>query len=218
MAMAGRGRKPTRPRDELEALVQSVDRKHPEWSSAQVEKELETLSPVLYGNWKDDTPKARSRSRQIQRWRTGQGGPGHRGRERLPFHYLWPVGERQRHAIEPEFALPNRGVRASHRVFLYNCSPETLRELRVRLAGQDVAYEPAVAAGKFAEVHWTKSGKIRAAALAARGNERLVHPLIAEFAVAGGMKRAMLEGDLTMLASDGWVSFACREGESKEIE
>ena len=43
-------------REELERLVQGLDRAHPEWTATDMEDELSTLAAVAFGNWKDDTP------------------------------------------------------------------------------------------------------------------------------------------------------------------
>lgn len=205
-------------RAELERLVQDLDRKHPEWTSRQIETELELLAPVAYGGWKDDTPVLRARHRQVQRWRTGDRGAPHPPASRLPYQYLWPVGEQQRKVIEPGFAARPTRLHASHRVFLHNCSEETLREVRVELGGREVAYEPALAPGKCMEVHWVRNDAIRAATFRCTGHEPIRHVLAAEFAYSRGTRRACLEGELTMDATDGWTAFASRGGPSKEVE
>jgi hypothetical protein len=205
-------------RAELERLVQVLERKHPEWSASRIEAELEILAPVDYGYWKDNTPVPRARHRQVQRWRTGDKGTVRRSSVRPPFQYVWPVGERQRHALDPEFQPRATGLRASHRIFVHNCSEETLREVRVRLGDREVAYEPAMEPGKLTEIHWVKNDAIRAAALAAVGHERIPHDLQVEFAFSKGLKIGHLEGELTMDATEGWTSFTSGGGVAKEIE
>lgn len=205
-------------RAELERLVQDLHRIHPDWPSSRIETELELLAPLAYGNWKEDAPVLRTRHRQVQRWRTGEKGTARKGTMRLPFQYLWPVGEKQRHQLDSEFRARATNLRASHRIFLHNCSTETLREVRVQLDGKDVAYEPSLEAGKLTEIHWVRNQDIRSAALVAAPHQLISHELRAEFAFAKGMRQARLEGALTMDSSDGWLSFVSERGPSKEIE
>lgn len=205
-------------RAELERLVQLVDRKHPDWSSRKIESELEILAPVSYGNWRENTQNLAARLRQVQRWRRGASGQPAPKAGPLPFPLLWPIGERQRAKIDPEFAARPTTVQASHRIFLYNCSAETVRSVRILLGGREVAYEPAIAPGKFAEVFWQKNSAVRAGALAAASAERIPYRLHVQFAVAKGTKRANLEGHLTLDASFGWISFTADDGQQKEIE
>lgn len=203
---------------ELERRVQDIEREHPDWSARLVEKELESLAPVAYGNWKDGTPNPLARLRQVQRWRRGsKARPASASLQPL-FPYLWPMGEQQRQGMEPEFKARPSVSRGSHRLFLYNCSPEAVRDVRVRVAGQELSYEPAVPPGKFAEVHWIRSDAIRQAALSAAPAQLLRHRLLVEFVVARGTKRARLEGELTLDPGQGWVSFTSRDGRQKEIE
>ncbi|MCI4317947.1 MAG: TPM domain-containing protein, partial [Thermoplasmata archaeon] len=61
-------------RQELERQVQAIEREHPKWTAAEVEKSLRERSPIAYGNWHDETPNIRSRLRAIQRWRMGSKG------------------------------------------------------------------------------------------------------------------------------------------------
>ncbi|MCI4351500.1 MAG: hypothetical protein L3K15_08325 [Thermoplasmata archaeon] len=206
-----------RPRLQLERLVQQLERDHPEWNARRFEAELEVLAPVVYGGWKDDTPESESRLRQVQRWRSGFRSPG-LPTVHLPFRYLWPVGERQRHALEPGFDPGRARPRASHRVFLQNVSDEIVREVRARLGGKDVSYEPALAPKSFAMVRWTGNPDVRAAAIASGPHVRLPFPFRVEFAVAKGTRRASLDGELVLDSDDGWVSFVSSDGQSKEIE
>ncbi|MCI4350707.1 MAG: hypothetical protein L3K15_04265 [Thermoplasmata archaeon] len=209
--------RPTRPRDELIRRVQSLDRAHPDWDSPRIEKELETLVPVLYGNWKDDTPNPASRSRQIQRWR-GAGGVRTLTRGAKPlYHRIWPIGERQRQALQPSFTARPTRFRASHRVFLHNCSTETLREIRVRLGTKDVGFEPALTPGSFAEVAWYKNDEVRSASLDAPAHAELRFALGVEFAITQGTRRARLDGELIADSSDGWTAFRSAAGGEREI-
>src|SRR5580693_1345995 len=91
-------------RAELERAVQALERQDPKRSAAAVEKALLERSPVAYGPWKDETPNLRSRLRAIQRWRSGSRGRGGSSGHSQLFPYLWPVGERQRKEVEPEYA------------------------------------------------------------------------------------------------------------------
>jgi hypothetical protein len=205
-------------RTELERLVLALERQHSDWPASEVELELAHRAPVSYGNWKDDTPNPRARLRQIQRWRTGARGGGRPARAQLSYTFLWPVGEKQRQAVEPAFVARSSLRRASHRLFLYNCSLEMLREVRAKVGGVEVAYDPAVDPKGFAEVHWTRNPGIRTALLRAGEHEVLPHLLEVEFAVANGTKRAWLRGELSLDANDGWTSFRTDDRAVKEIE
>jgi hypothetical protein len=177
-------------RAELERIVMAIERQHSDWSAAEIERELAHRAAVSYGNWKDDTPNLRARLRQIQRWRTGARGAGPRPRAQLAYTFLWPMGEKQRQGVEPSFPARASLRRASHRIFLYNCSAETLRELRAKVGRVEVAYDPALAPKGFAEVHWTRNPAVREGLLAAKDHQILQPPLEVEFAVANGTKRA----------------------------
>jgi hypothetical protein len=173
---------------------------------------------VGYANWKEFTPSPSARLRQVQRWRRGDSGGAARPKAKLLFHYLWPLGEHQRQAVDPLFEARPTELHASHRIFLHNCSQETVREVRIRLAGAEVGYEPAITPGRFAEVSWVKHPPIRTGAIAAAAHTKLVYPVRVDFAVERGRKRASLEGEFTMDSSDGWVSFSSEDGQAKEIE
>jgi hypothetical protein len=206
-----------RPRIQLERLVQQLERDHSDWDARRIESELALLAPAVYGSWKDDTPTTDSRLRQIQRWRRGYRSPP-RPVARLPFRYLWPIGERQRHAVDPGYVPSPHRARASRRVFLQNVSDETVREVRATLGGQEVSYEPALLAKQFASILWTRNPAIRQAAVASAPHARLPFPLKIEFAVAKGTRRATLEGQLLLDSDDGWVTFTSADGQTKEIE
>lgn len=206
-----------RSRDQLEELVQKVDRQHPEWLARAVERELESLAPVVYGQWKDETPSLGARLRQVQRWRKGYRNPPKPAAAPL-YRYLWPVGERQRQEIDSGFVARPTRLRATHRVFLYNCSTEPLREVRVKLAGKEAAYEPVIPNGRFAEVDWYRDATIHEALSASIEHARLRYPLSVEFAVDKGRRTGRLEGELEMDASDGWVAFKASDGSRRDLE
>jgi hypothetical protein len=206
-----------RPKEELEQLAQDVDREHPDWLSRDVERELEALAPVVYGHWKDRTPILRARLRQIQRWRKGYRNPPKAAAPAL-YRYVWPVGERQREALEPGFVARPTRLRASHRVFLYNCSAEPIREVRVRLTGKEAAYEPVIPPGKFTEVDWYRDEAIQQALASSGEHAQLRYPLKVEFAVEKGRRKGRLEGVLELDASDGWVTFVASDGSKRDLE
>ncbi|MCI4350773.1 MAG: hypothetical protein L3K15_04600 [Thermoplasmata archaeon] len=205
-------------RAELERLVQTLDRQHPDWPAADIERELAQRAAVSYGNWTDDTPSLESRLRQVQRWRTGFRAAGPLARAKTAYTFLWPMGEKQRQGVEPSFRARPALRRASHRIFVYNCSSETLRELRAKVGGVEVAYEPALIPQGFAELHWTRNPAILEGLLRAEDRTTLRHPLEVEFAVANGTRRASLKGDLSLEANDGWVAFRASDRSEKEIE
>lgn len=207
----------TRGRDELERLVQVVDRDHPDWTARAIERELEARAPVVYGHWKDDTASLEARLRQVQRWRKGYRNPP-KPPAPSQYRYLWPVGEKQRQAVEPGFVARPSQVRATHRVFLYNCSGEPLREVRARLAGKVAAYEPVIAGGRCAEIDWYRDESIHRDLLASSEHARLRYPLTVEFAVDKGRKSGRLSGELVLDASDGWVSFDAGDGSGRDLE
>jgi len=195
-----------------------LERQHSDWSASEVETELAQRAPVAYGNWREDTPNVRARLRQIQRWRTGFRGGGPPARTRLNYTFVWPMGERQRQVVEPAYPAPASPRKASRRIFLYNCSGETVRELRAKLGGAEVAYEPAIKPGAFAELHWTRNLTVRDGLLGATDHQLLHHPLEVDFAVSEGKKRASLKGVLNLDATDGWIAFRSSDNTEKEIE
>jgi hypothetical protein len=207
----------TKIRDQLETLVQQVERQHPDWPARSIERELEALAPVVYGQWKEDTPGLHARLRQVQRWRKGYRNPPKPAAASL-YRYLWPVGERQRQEIDPGFVARSTRLRASHRVFLHNCSGEEIREVHIRLDGKEAAYEPVVPNGKFAEVDWYRDEAIQRALVSSNDHARLRYPMAAEFAVDKGRRKGRLEGELLLDASDGWVAFVARDGSQRDLE
>jgi hypothetical protein len=200
----------------LERLVQDLDRDHPDWSSREIEGELRERSAVDYGNWADLTPNEASRLRAIQRWR-GAGAPALAARQAaVRFPYLWPLGERQRHELEPAYAPASRLTTGSWRVFLYNCSPEILREVHVVLDRTKVVYSPFLAVGRFSEVHWQRVGQIKVAAMTEGSVSR--HDFSVRFVVAKGTKEARLDGTLLLDGRQGWIEFDAGDGRNREIE
>jgi hypothetical protein len=204
-------------RTELERMVQTLERSDPSRNAAAVEKELSERSPVAYGAWKEETPQLRSRLRAIQRWRAGGRGRSGAGPPHL-FPYVWPVGERQRKEVEPEFAASPVLASGSWRIFLYNCSPEVVRDVRVSLDRAEVDYAPSLLVGRFTEVHWQRIEAIRAACLRQDGEAVSVHRLQAEFVIARGTKVARISGELTLDVHQGWVHFGSEDGRRRELE
>jgi hypothetical protein len=204
-------------RTELERMVQSLERADPNRNAAAVERELSERAPVAYGVWKDETPELRSRLRAIQRWRSGGRGRSG-GTPAHLFPYLWPVGERQRKEVEPEFSASPVLASGSWRVFLYNCSPEVVRDVRISLDTTEVDYAPSLLVGRFTEVHWQRIEAIRAACLRQDGDSQSVHELQAEFVIARGTKVARIAGELTLDIHQGWVHFGSADGRRRELE
>jgi len=204
-------------RDELERAVQSLERTDPKRSAAAVEKELAERSPIAYGEWKEETPTLRSRLRAIQRWRSGGRGRSG-GTVAHLFPYLWPVGERQRKEVEPEFAASPVLATGSWRIYLYNCSPEVVRDVRLSLDQTEVDYAPSILVGRFLEVHWQRIDAVRASVMGGGGDPLTKHKLRAEFVIAKGTKLARVEGDLVLDSNQGWVHFASVDGRKREIE
>ena len=205
-------------RQELEHQVQRIERSHPDWTASRVEKELESLAPVAYGTWRADTPLARSRLRQVQRWRGGSRG---RDAGRGPVHlfpYLWPVGERQRKEVDPAFTPSPVVAAGSWRIFLYNCGPEVVRDVRVFVDGQPLDYAPSIVTGRFSEIHWQREQRVRATALRLESAEPSRHDLRVEFVIARGTREARLVGELLLDPQQGWVHFDGQDGRSREIE
>ncbi len=209
---------PRQIRRELEEQVQRVEREHPNWSAAEVERELERRAAVASGQWKDETPILRSRLRQVQRWRTGARGPNAGRSTRSLFPYLWPVGERQRKEVDPGFSASPVVASGSWRVFLYNCGPEVVRDVRILLDRSPLDYTPSILTGRFAEVHWQRVDAIRAQCLAGEGGEVYRHSFRVEFVINRGTRQAYIEGELSLDSLQGWVRFEGRDGRAREIE
>lgn len=198
--------------------MQAVEREHPDWTAAQIEAELAARAPVAYGGWKDETPLMRSRLRAVQRWRVGSHGRGSGLGPRHLFPYLWPVGDRQRKEIEPAWSVSPVVASGSWRVFLYNCSPEIVRDVRVRLDRRDLDYAPSILEGRFMEVHWQRIESIKSVCLAQNGPDRSDHLLEVDFVIARGTRQARVEGKLSLDVLQGWTHFDSRDGRRRELE
>jgi hypothetical protein len=207
----------TRPRKELEQFTQDVERVHPDWSARQVERELEALAPVVYGHWKDETPNLEARLRQVQRWRKGFRSPP-RPRATSLFRHIWPVGERQRQELDPTYVARPTRLKASHRVFLRNCSSDPIQELRARLAGREAAYEPSLLPGHFVEVGWSLDEDLQRWLLESTDHAIRSCKLSVEFATDRGTRSGRFDGELELDSTDGWRAFIARDGSRKEIE
>lgn len=209
---------PRQPRTELENEVQRLEREDPKRSAAEIEHELATRAPVAYGAWVATTPVLRSRLRAVQRWRRGARGRGYGVSPQRQFPYLWPVGERQRKEAEPTFAISPVVASGSWRLYLYNCSPEVVRDVRISLDGAEIDYAPAIGVGRFAEIHWQRVDEIRGFALSGGGERTSRHALRAGFVIARGTREGLVDGELTLDASQGWVFFVARDGRRRELE
>ena len=205
-------------REELERQVQALERERPKQSAAEMEAELAERSPVAYGTWREETPKLRSRLRAIQRWRSGARGRGAGTGARHLFPYLWPVGERQRREIEPTFAASPLVASGSWRLFLYNCSPEVVRDVRVRINGAELDYAPSIGVSRFAEIHWQRNEDVKAASFATDGAAESRHRLEVQFVIARGTREARIQGELVLDPRQGWTFFDSRDGRRRELE
>lgn len=198
--------------------MQGLERKNPSWPASRLEQALEAEAPLAYGEWVEETPKLRSRLRAVQRWRSGA-----RGREAGKaavhlFPYVWPVGDRQRQELDPAWTVSPRVASGSWRLFLYNCAPEVVRDVRISLDGEEIDYAPSILVGRFAEVHWQRVDAVRAATLGAPGQGPTVHRLEAEFVIAKGTRQARIAGELALDPAQGWSFFASQDGRRREIE
>jgi hypothetical protein len=205
-------------REELERLVQSLERQNPKSVASEFEKELGRRSPIAYGSWVESTPELRSRLRAIQRWRSGARGRDAGKGPRHLFPYVWPVGDRQRQEVDPAHQASSVVAAGSWKVFLYNCGPEVVRDVRVYLDQSELDYAPSILTGRFAEVHWQRIDAIKAQCLADDGARRSKHLLRVEFVINKGTRQARIEGDLTLDAQQGWVHFQGRDGRGRELE
>lgn len=195
-----------------------LERQRPKASAREFERELELQAPVAYGNWREETPEARSRLRAIQRWRSGQRGadPGKSPRHLFP--YVWPVGDRQRREVDSSHQVSPLVAAGSWRVFLYNCGPEVVRDVRVLLDERELDYSPSILTGKFSEIHWQRLTGIRSLLGDGQETPETPHHLRVDFVVNRGLRQAHIEGELTLHASQGWVRFEGRDGRGREIE
>lgn len=205
-------------REELERLVQSLERKNPNWPASRLETAIAESAPIAYGAWKEETPNLRSRLRAVQRWRTGsRGREAGRGVIHL-FPYVWPVGDHQRQELDPGWSVSSRVASGSWRLFLYNCAPEVVRDVRISLDGEEIDYAPSILVGRFAEIHWQKLEAIRTETLATPGSGGQRHRLEAEFVIAKGTRQARIQGEILLDPSQGWTYFSSRDGRKREIE
>ncbi|HZY70526.1 MAG TPA: hypothetical protein VFF67_06080 [Thermoplasmata archaeon] len=203
---------------ELEEVVQRVERDHGEWSAVEIERELARLAPVAYSRWKEGTPNLRSRLRSVQRWRAGLRGRGASATARQLFPYVWPVGERQRREIEPAFGGTSPLRSGCWRIFLYNCSAEVVRDVRVFLDNLEIDYAPSILEGKFAEIHWQKHEDVRGRLLDQAPPPLSRHRLRVEFVIARGTRQSAVDGELVLDVSQGWTHFGSRDGRSRDLE
>ena len=205
-------------REALEQAVQQLEREDPRASAASLEKELQRRVAVAYGSWVEETPVLRSRLRAVQRWRSGaRGRDAGKGLRHL-FPYVWPIGDRQRKELEPEHQVSPVVASGSWRVFLYNCGPEVVRDVRIMLDGSPLDYTPSILTGRFAEVHWQRIEAIRAQFLTDDRGHLSQHPFRVEFVINRGTRQAYIEGELTLDSLQGWVRFEGRDGRAREIE
>ncbi|MCI4338419.1 MAG: hypothetical protein L3J72_03865 [Thermoplasmata archaeon] len=205
-------------REELERRAQDIDREHPDWNAREIERELESRASIAFSEWAQETQELTSRLRAVQRWR----GAGVRGleakRAQLLFPYAWPVGERQRAELEPAYNPSSRPMTGSWRLFLYNCGPDVLHEIRMRIDGVDVGYAPFLGTARFTEVKWQSVEAIKRLLLEGVGDPKSSHSLLVEFVLAKGTRRGSLTGTLLLDAGQGWVGFDGGDGRLKEIE
>ena len=202
----------------LAQQTQALDREHPEWNARELDAELAMRAPVAYGSWAESTPELASRRRSIQRWRGPEGSGAAPRAAGLLFPYLWPVGERQRHELEPGYVPSSRLSAGSWRIFLYNCSPETVREIHVTLDRAVVGYSPFLLPGRFTELLWQRVPAIKEVALADVEPRLSDHPLRVLFVLARGTREGRLEGTLRLRNDQGWAEFDGGGGRRKELE
>lgn len=205
-------------REELERLVQGLERRNPKASASELERSIAENSPALHGDWVAETPNLRSRLRAVQRWRIGaRGRDAGRGPVHL-FPYVWPVGDRQRQELDPGWAVPSRLSNGTWRLFLYNCAPEVVRDVRIRLDGAEIDYAPSILVGRFAEIHWQRVEGLRDGSMGTTSGPSSTHQLEAEFVIAKGTRQARISGELSMEPGQGWAFFASRDGRRRELE
>ncbi|MCI4336101.1 MAG: hypothetical protein L3K17_02755 [Thermoplasmata archaeon] len=205
-------------REQLEHEVQQLERARPGASAADLESEVRSRAPVAYESWKAETPNLRSRLRAVQRWRRGaRGRDAGKGAVHL-FPYLWPIGERQRREVDPGFTPSPMVASGSWRIFLYNCGPEVVRDVRVFLDKTALDYSPSILTGHFTEIHWQRQESIKAATMLSDGPDPSRHELRVEFVIARGTRQSELVGALTLHPQQGWMFFAGKDGRAREVE
>jgi hypothetical protein len=203
---------------ELERAIQDLERRLPKASASDLEGELERAAPLAYGSWRDETPSVRSRLRSIQRWRSGSRG---KDAGKSPVHlfpYMWPVGDRQRKEVDAAHVASTVVGSGSWRIFLYNCGPEVVRDVRVFLDRSALDYAPSVLTGRFQEIHWQRIDAIKAECLSIDGPRQTRHALRVEFVISRGTRHARLEGEMLLDTTQGWIQFEGRDGRGREIE
>ena len=205
-------------KEELERQVQALEREDTKSSARFVERELERRSPLAYGAWKEDTPVLRSRLRAIQRWRSGARGRDSGKGPRHLFPYVWPVGDRQRREVDSTYLVSPVVSTGSWRIFLYNCGPEVVRDVRIFLDHVELDYAPSILTSHFAEIHWQRIEAIKARCLGDDGANLSKHLLRVDFVVNKGTRLAHIEGELTLHSLQGWVQFGARDGRGRELE
>lgn len=203
---------------ELERAVQDLERENPKAKAADLESDLARAAPLAYGSWKEETPVLRSRLRSVQRWRSGSRGRDAGKTAVHLFPYMWPVGDRQRKEVDADHQVSPVVASGSWRLFLYNCGPEVVRDVRVVLDRSPVDYAPSVLTGRFQEIHWQRIEAIKAECLNIDGRGQSRHPLRVEFVINRGTRAARLEGDLLLDTVQGWIHFEGRDGRGREIE
>jgi hypothetical protein len=208
-----------REREELERRVQELERKDPKAAASALEKELEQQAPLAYGSWKEETPVLRSRLRSVQRWRSGTRGRDAGKGIRHLFPYVWPIGDRQRKDVDSAHQVSPVVATGSWRIFLYNCGPEVVRDVRIYLDQVDLDYAPSILTGRFAEVHWQRIDAIRDRCLSTdEADQASRHLLRVDFVVNKGLRQAHVEGELILHSLQGWTQFDGRDGRAREIE
>jgi hypothetical protein len=203
---------------ELERAVQDLERRLPKASSSELERELERSSPMAYGSWREETPVLRSRLRAVQRWRSGSRGRDAGKSVVHLFPYMWPVGDRQRKEVDTDHVVSTVVSAGSWRLFLYNCGPEVVRDVRVFLDRTSLDYAPSVLTGRFQEIHWQRIDAIKSECMNIDGPRQNRHTLRVEFVINRGTRQARLEGDLLLDTVHGWIQFEGRDGRGREIE
>jgi hypothetical protein len=205
-------------REELERQVQALERADTKAAARTIERELERRAPLAYGAWKEETPVLRSRLRAIQRWRSGARGRDAGKGPRHLFPYVWPVGDRQRREVDSTHQVSPVVAAGTWRLFLYNCGPEVVRDVRIFLDHTELDYAPSILTSHFAEIHWQRIDAIKSRCLAEDGASVSKHRLRVDFVINKGTRLAHIEGELSLHSMQGWVQFAAQDGRGRELE
>lgn len=128
------------------------------------------------------------------------------------------MGDRQRRELDPGHDVPHHVANGSWRLYLYNCGPEVVRDVRVALDLVEVDYAPAILTGRFNEIHWQRLESLRGRLLAEGSAPSSRHALTVEFVVERGTRHARLAGHIVLDPGQGWVAFESRDGRRREIE